>query len=110
MLKVIKGDKIPEPMRHVGNLCLSVSLGLLAAFGIAVVTSTTFRRPSLSSMTDEVLLNNDVKFEGTEYKFFKRDQKYSPISTGDRSGGSSCGGSSCSSCSSCGSSCGSSSF
>ena len=52
MLSVIQGEKVPEPMRHIGNLCISVALGILASFGIAIVTSTTFKRPSLASMTD----------------------------------------------------------
>ena len=110
-LELIKGNNIPSPVKHFSNAVVALMMGLIVAFLIAVPTTCTYKKPKAvdGAQTGKISFSNVG-----EAKLIDTERKYSPPSSDS---GSSCGGSSCSSCgsscSSCGSSCsscGSSSF
>lgn len=90
---LLRGQKIAQPMKYIGNLLLAASLALLINFGI-VISVTRIRRPG----QDELLSTVQKTFNCTRptATFVNKTKTYSPqsSSSGGSSGGGGGGGSS----------------
>lgn len=86
ILTLLKGGKISEPMRHITNALLSITIAFFISF-IIVLIKTSIKKPSL----DEKMKNCNVKFNISNISASKTGthRVYSPQSSS--SGGSSGG-------------------
>ena len=105
MLDVIQERDVPEPMRYLSNAVIALMLGCIAAFAVALGTSSSLREKKKNE-TSIVRMTAPLTLAVWSYQKVRQRTVSASESSSSSCSSSSCG----SSCSSCGSSCGGSSF
>ncbi len=91
---ILSGGKIAEPMRHISNILIAITVAFFINFIVVLITSSAKK-----ASDEEVLKNVSINFNVSDIKVTQigTHRKYSPVSSsssGSSSGGGGGGGSS----------------
>ena len=89
VLTLLQGGKIAQPMKHICNLLLALTLAMLINYFI-VMSFAHAKKPSNGELLSGLFTKIDIQNPSTH--FTRQTKKYSPQSSGNSGGGGSGGG------------------